>query len=127
MIGPVVRTVRSVPAGITIGGGVGVGVGGATGGVSLAADSVGGAGLYHAFVFGVEDDAAVGGLLWAGVCDAAVSGEGEEAAVGWDEAAFCDSLDLLLLQPTASNRKMHSSGIKKTFARMTVSDFTAYL
>jgi hypothetical protein len=97
VIGAVVRTLSSVPAGITTGFGVGVGVGGATGAVSLAADSAGGAGLYHAFDFGAEDGAAGGALLWAGGCEAAVSGaavSGEEVAVGWGVAAFCASLAL---------------------------------
>jgi len=85
VMGEVVRTLRSVPAGITTGGGVGVGAGGVTGAVSLAADSVGGAALCHAF--GVEDDAAGGALLWAAV-------SGEEVAEGWGEAVFCDSLAL---------------------------------
>jgi len=86
--------------------------------------------LYHDFGFGAEDDAAGGALFWAAGCGVAVSGAavfGEEAAAGWDEAASCDSLDLLLLQPTASSRKMHSSGIKKTFVRMVVSDSRRYL
>src|ERR1700704_1709741 len=86
VIGPVVRTVRSVPAGITTGGGVGVGVGGATGASALAEGGVGEASLYHDFVFGAEDDAAGGALLWAAGCVVAVSGV--EDAVGWAEAAF---------------------------------------
>src|SRR6476646_5887242 len=89
VIGAVVRTLSSVPAGITTGLGAGVGSGGATGAVSLAADSVGGASLDDAFGFGAEDDAAGGTLLWAAGCDAALSGAavaGEEVAVGSGEA-----------------------------------------
>src|SRR6478736_6125502 len=79
VMGGVVRTLRSVPAGITTGVGVGVGVGGATVGVSLAADSVGvadsaGGVALCACDFGAEDDAAAGALLCAGGCEAVVSG-----------------------------------------------------
>ena len=44
-----------------------------------------------------EDDEAGGALLWAGGCEAAVSGAavaGEEVAVGWGVAVFCASLAL---------------------------------
>jgi hypothetical protein len=98
VIGEVVRTLRSVPAGITTGVGVGVGVGGATVGVSLAADSVGvadsaGGVALCACDFGAEYGATGGALLCAGgCCEAVVSGE--EVAVGWGEAASCFSLAL---------------------------------
>src|SRR6476620_321913 len=96
VMGEVVRTLRSVPAGITTGVGVGVGVGGATVGVSLAADSVGvadsaGGVALCACDFGAED-AAGGALLGAAGCEAVVSGEA--AALGWGEEASFDSLAL---------------------------------
>jgi len=53
--------------------------------------------LYHDFAFVAEDDEAGGALLWAGGCEAAVSGAavaGEEVAVGSGVAVFCASLAL---------------------------------
>ena len=95
-MGEVVRTLRSVPAGITTGVGVGVGVGGATVGVSLAADSVEGADSAGEVALcacdcGAEDPAA-GALLGAAGCAAVVSGEA--VALGWGEEASFASLAL---------------------------------
>jgi hypothetical protein len=131
LIGLVVRTFSTVPAGMTTGGGgVGSGVG-ATGASDFLADSGGGISLYEAV--GLDSLAAggalaagapAGGFGWLGAFWLAALSVAAGLAAGCGDW-FCASLALSVRQPKTNSRIVNWAASSKAFERMAISPIGA--